>query len=207
MYNLLEIDRELERLSKQTGGVFDLRDLQAILSVGSEGKSRFQRLVSRLVEVEILFRFCRGFYVRRDFDIRLLSRKIDDSSFISLECVLARECVISPTPINFVTALSTRPRRRVFESELGTIRYLSIADSMTGFGIYPAGPLRYAYPERAFLDVLYYYKKGLKLNFNPYTDMDLVRLDQEKIEEYLSHYRNPNFIGFAKGVLNDYRDV
>lgn len=207
MYNLLQIDRELGRLSGQTGGIFDLADLRAVLNTGNNDGCKAQRIISRLVDEKILYRFCRGVYVRENFNIELLSRKIDPTSFISLESILAKECIIGPVPRNYVTAISPRPRPKIFESKLGTIRYFSIADKMSSFAIRQEGMLRYAEPERAVLDVLYYYKKGLKLNFNLYTDMNFDTLDIAKIEEYLNYYQNKNFIGFVRSILDEYNNI
>ena len=78
---------------------------------------------------------------------------------------------------------------------------------MFGFGIKTERGVKIADNERAFMDTLYYYKKGMKFNFNPYCDMNVELLDLEKVIEYLGNYKNPNFTGFVRSVINENRKI
>jgi hypothetical protein len=69
------------------------------------------------------------------------------------------------------------------------------------FGTEIKNGIRYADPEKAFLDTLYLYQKGRRFPFNIYTDMNLDGLKASRIRNYLARYRNPKFISFVKGIL------
>lgn len=207
MYNIIKIDRKLEELSSSMGGVFDRADLMVCLDIPRDEPERFMRLVSRLVELEVLYRFCRGIYVRRECNLGILSRKIDPDSYISLCSVLASSCIIGQVPDRYVYAVSPKPRPRIFSGRPGTVRFVTMDKEMFGFGIKTEKGLKFADNERAFLDTLYYYKKGMKFNFNPYCDMNVDLLDLEKVMEYLENYKNPNFTGFVRSVINENRKI
>ena len=207
MYNIIKIDRKLEELSSKMGGVFDRADLMVCLDIPRDEPEKFTRLVSKLVEMEVIYRFCRGIYVRRECNLEILSRKIDPDSYISLFTVLAKKCIIGQVPDRYLIAVSPKPRPRMFSGNFGTVRFVTMDRKMFGFGIKTQGGVRIADNERAFIDTLYYYKKGMKLNFNPYCDMNVELLDPEKVMEYLENYKNPNFTGFVRSVINENRKV
>ena len=126
MYNLIKIDRELERLTSDMGGVFARNDLVALFNIPETSAGKFDRILSSLVKNRLLYRFCRGFYVREDFDLGILSQKIDPDSYISFTNVLGRDCIVGATAGNSITAVSGRARPRNFFSPLGTIKYVTI---------------------------------------------------------------------------------
>ncbi|HBC88730.1 MAG TPA: hypothetical protein DCZ94_17450 [Lentisphaeria bacterium] len=189
------------------GGVFDRADLMVCLDIPRDEPEKFMRLVSKLVEMKVIYRFCRGIYVRKECSLEILSRKIDPDSYISLFTVLARTCIIAQVPDRYLVAVSPKPRPRIFSGNFGTVRFVTMDSNMFGFGIKTDGGVRIADNERAFIDTLYYYKKGMKLNFNPYCDMNVDLLDLEKLMEYLENYKNLNFTGFVRSVINENRKV
>lgn len=207
MYNIIQIDRRLEELSPKMGGVFDRADLMVCLNISRDESERFMRVVSKLVENEVIFRFCRGIYVRKECNLEILSTKIDPESYISLFTVLAKTCIVGQVPDKYLVSVSPKPRPRIFTGKPGTVRFVTMDREMFGFGIKTEGGIRVADNERAFIDTLYYYKKGMKLNFNPYCDMNVDLLDLEKLMEYLENYKNPNFTGFVRSVINENRKV
>ena len=189
------------------GGVFDRADLMVCLDIPRDEPEKFMRLASKLVETEVLYRFCRGIFVRRECNLEILSRKIDPESYVSLFTVLAKYCIIGQVPDRYLVAVSPKPRPRLFSGKLGTIRFVTMSREMFGFGIKTDGCVRIADNERAFLDTLYYYKKGMKLNFNPYCDMNVELLNLDTVMEYLENYKNINFTGFVRSVINENRKV
>jgi hypothetical protein len=207
MYNLIKIDRELERVSPEMGGVFSRKDLLLLLDIPEASASKFDRVLARLIENKILYRFCRGYYVRQNFDLAILSQKIDPGSYISFVNVLGKACAVGQVAGNSITAVSARARPRNFSCKLGSIKYVTIDDELLNVGIKREGNLWVAEKEKAFLDVLYFYKKGMKFNFNVYTDINIGQIDIEKVLIYLEKYKNPNFIGFVRSVINENRKV
>lgn len=207
MYNIIQIDRELERLSPELGGVFSRPDLEVLFkSMGYSGQ-RLINLLTKLTNMEVLFRFCRGFYVRKDFDLRLLSQKIDPESYISCGNILGDKCIVGPIQKFGITAVSTAPRPRYYRTSLGNIRFLTIKEKYTKFGVITENGLRVANAEKAFIDTCYYYKKGMRFNFNIYCDMGVDFLDLDLVLEYLGNYSNPNFTGFVRTVINENRKI
>jgi hypothetical protein len=207
MYNLIEIDRELERLSPEMGGVFTRTDLLVLLDISEDSSSKFDRILAQLIKNKILYRFCRGFYVRDNFDLAVLSQKIDPESYISFTNVLGNACVVGQVAGNSIIAVSPRSRPRNFSCSLGRIKYVTIDSKLMDFGIEQKGNLWVAEKERAFLDVLYFYKKGMKFNFNIYSDVNIDQINIEKVLTYLKKYKNPNFVGFVRSVINENRKV
>ena len=139
--------------------------------------------------------------------MEILSRKIDPESYISLCNILARTCIIGQVPDRYIYAVSPKPRPRIFSGKPGTVRFLTMDKTMFDFGIVTDRGVRVADNERAFIDTLYYYKKGMKLNFNPYCDINVELLNLEKVIEYLEKYKNPNFTGFVRSVINENRKI
>ena len=207
MYNIIKIENELERLSSDMGGVFSRNDLVTLLNIPETSVGKLDRIISLLVKNRLLYRFCRGYYVRKKFDIGILSQKIDPNSYISFTNVLGRCCVVGVTAGNSIIAVSSRPRPRIFSSALGTIKYVTMYKSFMNFGIEREDNLWIANPERALIDVLYFYKRGMQFNFNVYSDINVNLLDIEKVLIYLKNYKNPNFTGFVRSVINENRKI
>ncbi|MEA2013115.1 MAG: hypothetical protein U9O87_08595, partial [Verrucomicrobiota bacterium] len=129
--------------------------------------------------------------------------KIDSNSYISFTNVLGKACIVPQLADNSITSVSSRPRPKTFTSKLGSIKYVTINSDLMDFGIKRKGNLWIAEEERAFLDVLYFYKKGMKFNFNVYSDINIDSMDIKKIMNYLDRYKNPNFIAFVRSVINE----
>jgi hypothetical protein len=96
---------------------------------------------------------------------------------------------------------------RVYKSTAGQVVHLGFANAASveemwfGYAIGKYG-IRKADAEKAFLDTLYFYQLGHRFSFNIYSDIQIDRLDKKRINHYLTHYKNPKFISFVKGVLS-----
>ena len=69
------------------------------------------------------------------------------------------------------------------------------------FGFEVIDGVRWALPEKAVLDTLYFHLRGRRFTFDIYSDVAYHRLDRGRLEEFLSHYRNPKFGAFVHNVL------
>ncbi len=201
MFNVIKIIEDINKYSIQMGGVFDKNDLLLCLNLSTANDDKFKRIIKILLKEKILFRFCRGFYITKNYNIEILSSKIDSTSYISCETILAKKCIIGPTRNNYITAISTKPRKREYSNDIGTIKYLSIKKELSLFGVETAGNYKVANPEKAFIDTLYFYNKGCKFNFNIYEDINIELLNKKLILEYLKNYKNSKFKTFVKGIL------
>jgi hypothetical protein len=187
----------LGRLDAEQRGVFSRGDLQT--AFGEVHPAAFARRINTLLNHGILRRFCRGWYVAEDFDLATLSQRIAPDSYISFGTVLASHLIIGPNPESRIVAVKTgRPRRYVFEGF--TIEHVSVAPDLL-FGFLTDGGIRYAEPEKAFIDTLYFHLRGRRYPFDIYSDMVIHKLDGGKVRDYLGRYRNPRFVAFAEGVL------
>ena len=80
------------------------------------------------------------------------------------------------------------------------VEHVGIASRLS-FGCKPADGVRYANTEKAVLDVLYFHLRGRRYGFDIYSDINLRKLDMDRMNEYLRRYRNPKFVAFARRVL------
>ncbi len=187
--------RAIERVAPSQQGVFTKADLQVLLA--EPHPAAFARRVRALDPV--LRRFCRGFYVAESFDLPTLSQRIAPDSYVSFGLVLARELLIGSRPERQVMAARPGPTRTY--SGLGyQVVHVHVAAHLD-FGHTVSGGVRFADPEKATLDILYFHLRGRRYPFDIYSDIDFQRLDRRRLAAYLGHYRNPKFVAFAKGIL------
>ncbi len=187
----------IERIARAQRGVFSKADLQTLLAEAHP--AAFVRRVRSLEDSQILRRFCRGWYVREPFDLPTLSQRLAPESYVSFGTVLARELVIG-----------TRPERQLIAAKVGRARtyrglgfeivHLRIAPHLD-FGHSVTDGVKFADAEKAVLDVLYFHLRGRRYPFDIYSDIAFDRLDRRRLGEYLSRYRNPKFVTFATGLL------
>lgn len=74
---------------------------------------------------------------------------------------------------------------RTYTCDLGIIEHLSLKTALF-FGFVQKGAIKYATPEKTFLDACYFYYKGRRFSFDLYEDVNLEALIQEK------HKRQPH---------------
>ena len=70
------------------------------------------------------------------------------------------------------------------------------------FGYEVVDGVRIALPEKAVLDTLYLYRRGVRFSFDVYTDIDYSRLDGDLVRKYLGEYRNPVFVDYARRLTD-----
>lgn len=193
MINLIGDIKIIEKFREDMRGVFTLSDLKGILPC--EHPNTLYRAITNLEKNGILKRLSRGIYVADKFDLPAVSQKICPSSYISFETVLAKHLIIGTVPKYEVKAIKVG-KRREYKSDFGNILQLGIARHLY-FGFETVGGINFADKEKALLDTLYFYCKGLKFFFDIYSDMNLSVIDRKKINEYLTRYKNPKFLKFV----------
>jgi len=180
------------------GGVFSNRDLSNLFN--EINPVSLNRRIKRLKQSDVMDRFIRGYYTADDIDINTLSARINPESYISLSSVLAQEMLIGSIPVRTVYAIKTG-KNRIYRNKNITLHYLGIAPHLF-FGYKSKNGVNSATPEKALLDTLYFYQKGMRFSFNIFTDIDIARVDKTLVMEYLKQYKNPRFISFVKGYMN-----
>jgi hypothetical protein len=189
----------VRKYAPSMGGVFSTGDLCALLDEATP--VLLHRRVNALVEGAVVARFSRGVYVSPDFDPGVLASRIIDRCYLSLGTVLARELMIGSVPARTVYAVRVG-RNRTFAGPGLTIEYVGIDESLF-FGYEAHEAVRYATPEKALLDTLYFHLRGRRFSFDIYQDIDIARIDRGRVREWLTRYRNPRYVSFVKGYLDD----
>ena len=77
-------------------GVFSNGDLRNIIL--PENTAYYYRIISKLIEFNIIERFSREYYITKDVKLSVLSQNICSDSYISFETVLAENLIIGSTP-------------------------------------------------------------------------------------------------------------
>ncbi len=191
-------DRDLlMELREPQKGVFSTADLRTALA--ERHPAGFKRRIQALIDQGILFRFTRGFYVTEKFELSVLSQRIAPSSCISFATVLANELVIGTNPQRKVVATKTGRARKY--TALGyEVEHVALSEELM-FGSTIRDGVRFADIEKAVLDVLYFHLRGRRTAFDIYTDLNLEKLNNKRLLQYLRNYRNPKFVTFAKRTL------
>jgi hypothetical protein len=190
MNTILKNVRLIEKWSGSMDGVLTIGDLKRLFNENNNIKLNNQ----------VIKKFSRGYYVTESFSLESLAARIYSESCITCTTVLAKNLAIGSVPARTVYAVKTG-RNRSFLSRFGNVVYFGIAPHLL-FGFYNDKGIRYANPEKAFLDTLYFYQKGRTFSINIFSDINMSVLNIKKIRNYLTNYRNPRFITFVKGYLN-----
>jgi len=189
----------LKKISKQLQGIFTDTDLKIMFPV--KNQQTFYSLIKKLEKLGQIERFIKGFYVDKEFNLNLLSQKICQKSYISFEYVLLENGIIGNRNKSFLRCVKLG-RCRSYKFKDLEIRHLSINENLF-FDFQTINGVNFATPEKAFLDVLYFYLKGEKFYFDIYSDLNIKLLNLEKVESLLKNYKNPKFIKFVKGYIEN----
>ena len=200
MNNAISDLRLIEKYAPAMGGVLTTGDLRTLF--GSNNSVLLHRRIAKMLKYRELRIFRRGVYVTNNYEPERLISRIYPDAYISLHTVLAQSLVVGPIPAKTAYAVRTGPAHTYKGPDLSIV-VLRITKSMD-FGTVIKNGIRYATPEKALLDTLYYYQKGRKPPFNIYQDFNLSRLNKKFLFDYLKQYKNPKFVQFVKGVLNGY---
>lgn len=198
MSDTLEMSEKVRSVSVEMGGVFSLSDLRNLLQ--TDNRDELYRGLKDLEGAGILSRFCRGYYVARNFDVMVLSQRLAPESYISFGNALARKLLIGSVPRYRIRAAKPGPKRAYSNGEY-RIEHLSIKPELV-FGYEVVDTVKIALPEKAVLDTLYFYRRGVRFSFDIYSDIDYSRLNTDIIRDYLARYENPVFIDFARRLTN-----
>ncbi len=198
---LPQLIERLQKLGPLLGGVFSFGDLCNLIGAGSEVKNA--KVIDRLIRQGLLQRIFRGFYVTKNFDLWVLGARIKKNAYVSMDSVMAKNGLVGTIPERSVS-LVYPGRKTVIETTQGfSIRFFSIQpDLLFGFSNLENG-VKVADNEKAYLDLMYFYMKGARYVFDPLSEVNLQKLNRKKLMSYLKRYKNPKFIKFVKGLINE----
>ena len=196
--NINEINlKTVKILTQDLLGVFTDVDLQMIFP--EKFVNSFYYKIRNLEKLGILKRFTRGFYVAQDFNLKCLSQKICDDSYISFETVLAEQGLIGTYNSNRIRAVKMG-RNRKYNYNKYSIEHVSLTKNLfKHFEI--VNGIKQATVEKAYLDCLYFYMKGMTFSFDVLSDVDISLLNEKKLKKILTDYKNPQFVRFVENIL------
>lgn len=187
--------QSIQRWARDLDGVFALSDLKVLLDEPSDATC-FRKL-ARLVETGTLIKVKQGIYATPDATLLHISNKIAPDSYVSTGTILAQKAIIGSVPAHRVQAVKTG-RPRTYTCALGTIELFSINPRLF-FGFNSVNGIRVATPEKAFLDVCYFFYKGTRFSFDPAVDTNTRNLDFDVINGYLERY-DKRFVTFFNRI-------
>jgi hypothetical protein len=187
-------------MAPSLGGVYSINDLRNLFNQNS--KVLLHREIRALEGEKLLQRFKQGIYVAEHFNPEILACRIYPDTYLSCSTVLAKHLITGSVPAKSIYAVKSG-RNKEFEGLGIRILYFGIKPELM-FEINNEHGIRYATPEKAFIDTLYFYQKGATFSFDIFTDINMMLLNKEKLRQILEHYQNPRFKSFVNGVIKSY---
>ncbi len=198
-YSVVDLVEKVGNSAAALGGVFTYSDFFNMLPLETERK--IQRFTARLINKGIITKVKRGVYAVKNPDLWVLASRISPKGYISGDNILAKNGLTGTIPAKRVIIVSPLPRR-VYESPFGSVYSLQIKkELMFGFTSREKG-VRVADNEKAFLDLVYFYQRGMRFVASPYEGIDLWKLDKKKLAKYLTAYRDKKFTNFVERILS-----
>lgn len=192
--NIANIVEKILGFEAQAGGVFSTSELSSI--IGGRKNLYNQRMINRLVRVGIVFRIIKGLYVTKKCDLWVLSARIDEKSYVSMDSAFAKYGLTGSVPERSLSVVHCG-RKKTVNTPNGDIYFYSIAPEFYfGFSRLATG-VGLADREKAFIDLLYFYVKGAHFLIDPLKDVNVSKLDKKKLFTYLKRYKNPKFVKFV----------
>lgn len=199
MNAILQEHVHLEPLLERQSGVLLHSDLEAFW--GNRSPAVLSGRIQTWMEAGYLRRVCRGVFVARRFDPRVLALRMYPDAVISTVSVLAARALVGTAPHQQVWCVRAG-RNREYRSGDIAVHAWSQDPELLDAGWEWDGSIRVATPEKAFLDTLHYHLHGRTFPFSVPGDIDIAALDRTKIDALLERYRNLKFRAFARGVLD-----
>ena len=194
--------QKIQSLQVAQRGVFSKADLQALLN--EKHPAAFVRRVRTLEQANIIQRFIRGWYIAEAcLDLATLSQRLSPESYVSFGTVLAESLVVGTKPEREVWAAKCG-RSRSYGGGSYRIEHLGLAEHLL-FGFEMRQGVRWATPEKALLDTLYFHLHGQRYPFDIYSDLHLRGLDKKRLAAYLARYRHAKFAAFAQSIIHAQR--
>ncbi len=182
-------------------GVFTTRDLQNIFQANNA--ATLNNKIISLTKRNIIRPYIKGIYiVPNEFDPYILSQTLCEQSYISLETVLAKSLIIGTQMTKKISAIKIGKDRQYTKNTPYIFHYSINKNLFFGFEI--KNGIKIASPEKALLDIFYFYLRGHKFSFDIYSDLNLSKINFKQIKQMLKKYKNRKFIAFVKNILESY---
>jgi len=179
-YNLGELTKKIY----QSGLVlFELKTLKDILEV--EKESTLFQIIQRLITINVLEKIEKGKYVLKGAKINdfALANFIYQPSYISFESALNFYGILSQFPYEVSSATSKKTITKNFEGK--AFSYFHFKKELL-FGYEKKDDFLIALPEKAVLDQIYFWAKGLKTI--DFSEWDLRIFKKNRLRSFLKKY-------------------
>ena len=201
MKNALDLPILLKEMAPEMGYVFSKGDLAHLF--GNRDNTTLDARMRKMIRSGYLKRAMRGYFYTEGAALEDMALKIYPEGYLSLGTALCYHQMIGTSPRWLCHMMTTRPKGKVIKTDIGTIS-MSCHQAEQHFGIINVNGRRYANKEKALIDTCYFYLRGKKFPFNINSDIDISSLEPERLDEYLSCYKNSKFISFVRGLVKNY---
>ncbi|MDD4102340.1 MAG: hypothetical protein PHU80_06875 [Kiritimatiellae bacterium] len=182
---------KLELWAGALQNVFTMSDLKILF--GDQTEAALYKKLAVFLKDGVLIKVMRGVYATPGASLDAISNRINPDSYVSTGTVLARSMVIGTVPTRKIQALKIG-RSRLYDCALGTVEHISLIPALY-FGFEVKDGVKYATPEKAFLDACYLFSNGKAFPFDLDTDVNCELLNWELIQSYLLNY-DRRFVDF-----------
>ena len=168
----IEVFRKLKEMGK---GFYTVADLEKI--TGLKKNSLYVSL-KRWVEMGLLERVAQGIYVPAGERVEMekIAMELYPPCYVSFESALFKYGVLNQMPFTLTLATTRKTRRfRIYGRE---VEFRKLKEDLF-FGFEEIKGVYYALPEKAFLDLIYFYIMGKA--FCDFDEMDFRKLNREKL--------------------------
>jgi hypothetical protein len=174
----------IQEFGSRLDGVLSISDLKVLFN-GCTEAALYKKLVG-MVDDGVLIKIKRGLYALPQTSLAVVSSRIEPNSYVTAGTVLARLALIGSIPSRRLWAVKVG-RPRTYTCKLGVIEHLSVKPELF-FGYDDENGVKYATPEKALLDSIYFTFKGRRLSYDVFDDVDRSSLDLAMMKTYLPCY-------------------
>ncbi|MCK4421173.1 type IV toxin-antitoxin system AbiEi family antitoxin domain-containing protein, partial [candidate division WOR-3 bacterium] len=183
----------LKKLKEMNKTFFTIEDLEKI--TGLSRKSLFVAL-NRWVKMGILERIGRGIYIPlgEDISVEKIASSLYLPNYLSFESALARYGILNVIPYSLTFVTTRKTKSYIIYGREVIFRKLK---RNLFFGYQEKGGIYIALPEKALLDQIYMFTKGIA-SFD-ISEMDLSKISKKRLKGLIPPYPS-NVREFVKGL-------
>lgn len=185
----------LKKLKEMNKTFFTIEDLEKI--TGLSRKSLFVAL-NRWVKMGILERIGRGIYIPlgEDISVEKIASSLYLPNYLSFESALARYGILNVIPYSLTFVTTRKTKSYIIYGREVIFRKLK---RNLFFGYQEKGGIYIALPEKALLDQIYMFTKGIA-SFD-ISEMDLSKISKKRLKGLIPPYPS-NVREFVKGLVS-----
>ena len=185
----------LKKFKEMNKTFFTIEDLEKI--TGLSRKSLFVAL-NRWVKMGILERIGRGIYIPlgEDISVEKIASSLYLPNYLSFESALARYGILNVIPYSLTFVTTRKTKSYIIYGREVIFRKLK---RNLFFGYQEKGGIYIALPEKALLDQIYMFTKGIA-SFD-ISEMDLSKISKKRLKGLIPPYPS-NVREFVKGLVS-----